>query len=147
MCKVHSVWVSWGIKNICARYSPKDVRYVNVMQSGDGGNRVSVSGGPGPCWWGRLHSGRNCFHGVRFWSWWAAASCQKEVSETVCNQGWRGRPKVVLEAHRSWRDGRLQPITFSVERIICCSLPLSLGVAAVYQMVMEEVRIDSMMAV
>lgn len=42
----------------------------------------------------------------------------------------------VLGACRSWRDGKLQPITFSVERVILCSLPLA--VAATYQMVMEE---------
>ncbi len=30
----------------------------------------------------------------------------------------------VLEAYRSWRDGRLQPITFSAERTVSCSLSL-----------------------
>ena len=40
----------------------------------------------------------------------------------------------------------LQPITFSAEYMICCSLLLSLEVAAAYQTVMEEVRMDSMMA-
>ncbi|KAG7460337.1 hypothetical protein JOB18_001218, partial [Solea senegalensis] len=44
----------------------------------------------------------------------------------------------VLEANKSWRDGRLQPITFSADRMTRCSLPLSLAVAAAYQMVMEE---------
>lgn len=34
--------------------------------------------------------------------------------------------------YRSWTDGRFQPITFSAERLICCSLPLSLVVAAAY---------------
>ena len=48
----------------------------------------------------------------------------------------------VLEVCRSSRVGRLQPITFSAVRMICCSLLLSL--AAVYQMVMEEVGMDSM---
>ena len=52
-----------------------------------------------------------------------------------------------LELCRSWRDGRLQPITFSAERMIRCSLLLSLAVEAVYQTVMDEVRIDSMIAV
>lgn len=33
----------------------------------------------------------------------------------------------VLEENRSWRDGRLQPITFSAERMMRCSLPLSFG--------------------
>ena len=47
----------------------------------------------------------------------------------------------------STRVGTLQPITFSAVRMIHCSLLLSLAVAAAYQMVMEEVRMDSMMAV
>ncbi|KAM9842940.1 uncharacterized protein ACBR49_014320 [Aulostomus maculatus] len=34
----------------------------------------------------------------------------------------------VQELYRSWRDGRLQPITFSVEQMIRRSLPLSLAV-------------------
>ena len=38
-------------------------------------------------------------------------------------------------------NGRLQPITFSAVRMIPCSLPLSLPVAAANQMV-EEVRMD-----
>jgi len=41
-------------------------------------------------------------------------------------------PLRVLEACRSWRDGRLQPITFSVEPMTHCILPL----------VMEEMRMD-----
>src|SRR4029434_1242603 len=53
----------------------------------------------------------------------------------------------VLDAYKSWRDGKLQPITFSAERMTRCSLLLSLAVAAAYQMVMEEVRMDSMMEV
>ena len=52
----------------------------------------------------------------------------------------------VLEVCRSSRVGRLQPITFSAVQMIRCSLLLSLAVAA-YQMVMEQVRMDSMMAV
>ena len=52
-----------------------------------------------------------------------------------------------LEVCRSSRDGKLQLITFSAVRMIRCSLLLSLAVAAVYQMVMEEVKMDSMMAV
>ena len=38
-------------------------------------------------------------------------------------------------------------LQFSLQRMIRCSLLLSLAVAAAYQMVMEEVRMDSMMAV
>ncbi|KAK3540768.1 hypothetical protein QTP86_001596 [Hemibagrus guttatus] len=52
-----------------------------------------------------------------------------------------------LGTYSSWRDGRLQPITFSAEWMTCCSLALSLAVAAANQTVMEDVRIDSMMAV
>lgn len=52
----------------------------------------------------------------------------------------------VLEACRSWRDGRLESIMSSAERMICWSLPLSLAVAAAYQMVMAEVMMDSMTA-
>src|SRR4029434_10201237 len=65
--------------------------------------------------------------------------------------GWEGSATIlparlrVLEANRSCRDGKLQPITFSAERMIRCSLPLSLAVAAAYQMVMQKVRMDSMM--
>lgn len=71
-------------------------------------------------------------------------------SKSFC-PGWEGSAIIfparlrVLEANRSWRDGRLQPITFSADRMTRCSLPLSLAVAAAYQMVMEEVRMDSMM--
>ena len=67
--------------------------------------------------------------------------------------GWEGSATIflarfrVLEVCRSLRDGRLQTITFSAARIISCSLLLSLAVAAAYQMLMEEVRMDSMMAV
>ena len=67
--------------------------------------------------------------------------------------GWEGSATIflarlwVLEVCRSLRVGRLQPITFSAVRMIRCSLLLSLAVAAAYQMVMEEVRMDSMMAV
>lgn len=39
----------------------------------------------------------------------------------------------VLEVNWFWSDGRLQPITFSAERMICCSLPLSLAVAAAHR--------------
>lgn len=44
----------------------------------------------------------------------------------------------VLQAYRSCREGRLQPITFSPKLMTRCSQPLSLAVAAAYQMVMEE---------
>ncbi len=40
-----------NIKNICKDKVQK--LWVNVTCSGGGGFRVSVSGGPGPCWWGR----------------------------------------------------------------------------------------------
>src|SRR4029434_3728127 len=74
------------------------------------------------------------------------------VTRSLC-PGWEGSAIIfparlrVVDAYRSWRDGRLQPITFSAERMIRCSLPLSLAVAAAYQTVMEEVRMDSMMEV
>lgn len=42
----------------------------------------------------------------------------------------------VLQAYRSCREGRLQPITFSPKLMTRCSQPLSLAVAAAYQMVM-----------
>ena len=70
----------------------------------------------------------------------------------VC-PGWEGSATIflarlrVLEVCRSSRVGRLQPITFSAVRMIRCSPLLSLAVAAAYQMVMEEERMDSMMAV
>jgi len=73
-------------------------------------------------------------------------------SKRLC-PGWEGSTTIlparlrVLETCKSWRDGRLQTITFSAEPMTCYSLPLSLAVAAVYQMVMEEVKMDSMMAV
>lgn len=59
----------------------------------------------------------------------------------------RSLPPEGRDTKRSLRDGRLQPITFSVGRIIHCSLPLSVTVAAEYQMVMEEVIMDSVMMV
>ena len=65
---------------------------------------------------------------------------------------WKGSATIfpgrlrALGADSSWRDGKLQPITFSTEQIIVCSLHLFLAVAEAYQMVVEEVRIDSMMA-
>src|SRR4029434_3328005 len=63
--------------------------------------------------------------------------------------GWEGSAIIfparlrVLDAYKSWREGKLQPITFSAERMTRCSLLLSLAVAAAYQMV----RMDSMMEV
>lgn len=38
----------------------------------------------------------------------------------------------------SWRDGRLQPITFLAESMTRCSLPLSLAVDAAFQKAMLE---------
>ncbi len=61
-------------------------------------------------------------------------------SNSLC-LGWEGSGTIflarfrVLEVYSSWRDGRLQPVTFSAEWMIHCSLPLSLAVAAAYQMV------------
>lgn len=58
--------------------------------------------------------------------------------------GWEGSATIflaclgVLQAYRSCREGRLQPITFSPKLMTRCSQPLSLAVAAAYQMVMEE---------
>lgn len=88
--------------------------------------------------------GRNCSHGQRFWSWWTA---ERTVLKSLCLgwEGWIARLRV-LEACRSWSDGRLQPITLSAEQMICCSLPLSLAVEEAYQMVTEKVRMESMMA-
>lgn len=74
------------------------------------------------------------------------------VQKSLC-PGWEGSALIfpvclsVLEVCWSWRDDRLQPITFSAQRMIHCSLPLSLAVATAYQMVMEEVRMDSVMVV
>ncbi|KAK7919112.1 hypothetical protein WMY93_010396 [Mugilogobius chulae] len=101
---------------------------------------------------------RNCSCGVRFWSGWTVTSCPRGVAQKVCVQGEKGQllsdlhapspgDVQVLETYRSWRDGRLQPITFSAERTMRCSLCLSLTVAPAYHTVMEEVRMDSMMAV
>ena len=53
---------------------------------------------------------------------------------------------LVLEWNRSGRDGRSQPMAFSADRMICCSLPLSLAVEAANQTVIDEVGMDSMMA-
>ena len=47
--------------------------------------------------------GRNCSCGVRFWSWWTAASCQRGVSQRVCDQGGRDQPQFSLHASVSWR--------------------------------------------
>lgn len=69
--------------------------------------------------------GRNCSCGVRFWSQWTVALCQREES-------WEGWPTIVsarfgtLEACRTWIDGRLQSMTFSAEWMTaesCCSGP------------------------
>lgn len=68
-------------------------------------------------------------------------------SNTLC-PGWMGLAAILsahlraLEAYRSWRNGRLQPITFSVEQMIRRSLFLSLAVTAANQLVMEVVRRD-----
>lgn len=68
-------------------------------------------------------------------------ACQKGVSQKVCEQCGRGRPQSYLhEEYRSWRDGRSQLITHSTERMTRCTL--TLGTAAAYQMVMEEVGMD-----
>lgn len=61
--------------------------------------------------------------------------------------GWEGSATVlpararILEVYRSWREGRLPPMTLSAKRMIRCSLSLSLAVATVYQTVMED-RLD-----
>ena len=52
---------------------------------------------------------------------------------------------LVLEWNRSRRAGRSQPMTFSADLMIRCSLPLSLAVEAANQI--DEVRMDSMVAV
>lgn len=42
--------------------------------------------------------------------------------------------------YKSWSEGRLQPITFSEEQKICCSLYLV--EAALYHVVIEEVKME-----
>ncbi|KAK3551317.1 hypothetical protein QTP70_014892, partial [Hemibagrus guttatus] len=101
---------------------------------------------PGPA-----HQGRSP---PRFCSLWHRGIMQPGCSSSAqviwgmrgvsCNLGCKSRD---LEMYSSWRDGRLQPITFSAEWMTRCSLALSLAVAAANQTVMEDVRIDSMMAV
>lgn len=52
------------------------------------------------------------------------------VSRNLC-PGWKGSTTIspsrlrILEANKSWNDGRFQLVIFSTEQIICCSLPLS----------------------
>ena len=54
---------------------------------------------------------------------------------------------LVLEWNRSRRAGRSQPMTFSADLMIRCSLLLSLAVEAANHTVIDEVRMDSMVAV
>ena len=67
---------------------------------------------------------------------------QRGGGQTVCVRGERDRLQSVclsvLEAFRSWRNGRLQPITFSAERIVRCSLLSSSAEAAEYQVRMDQ---------
>ncbi len=106
----------------CARYSPKMcvnvtrwfrcVGYVSVTYSGVVGiESVGVLGLV------ELHTVRNCFYGVKSWSWWTAASCLRGVSETVCVPGGRGRPQPFLHASGSWRSagpGEMEDCSWSL---------------------------------
>ena len=67
--------------------------------------------------------------------------------------GWAGSAMILealFRARESWRssrEGRLHPITLSAERMTRCSLALSFTVEYGNQMMIEVVRMDSMMAV
>ena len=67
--------------------------------------------------------------------------------------GWEGSAMIflallsALESCRDLREGRGRPITLSAERITRCSLTRSFAAAAGNQVMMEWVRMDSMMAV
>lgn len=68
---------------------------------------------------------------MEYWPWWTTASYQRGVAQKVFVQDGRGEEAMlhahlkILEMYRSWREGRLQQITFSAEQMTCCSLPLS----------------------
>jgi len=68
----------------------------------------------------------------------------ERLKELMSGVSGRGRPRSDPLASGSWRDGRLQPITVSAEPMTRCGLPLTLTlvVAAAYQKVMEELRVD-----
>lgn len=70
-----------------------------------------------------------------------AASCQWGVILRVLVHWARGRPQSFTGREGvtgvQVLEGRMQPITFSAEQMIRCSLPLSLVLAAAYQMVIQ----------
>lgn len=95
----------------------------------------------------------SCRQTERWCKFLVLMECSLLLEESVQNpfmSGWEGSASIFparlrgLEAYRSWKDGRSQPITFSAQRLIHCSLPLSLAVAATYQMVMEEANFRSL---
>jgi len=86
---------------------------------------VRVSGGPELYWWTRLKLERSSSCVVGSLSRWTAASCHVSGVRAVgCHLSCRFR---VPEASKSWRDGRLQPIILSAERMLPCPLPWSSG--------------------
>lgn len=52
-----------------------------------------VSGDPGLCSRNQLQTGRNCYCGIRSWSWWTTASCHHVSVWEVFVQGGRGQPQ------------------------------------------------------
>ena len=90
------------------------------VDGGRGGSvRVSVGGGPGPLLMRPVADGKKLF----LWQEVLVLTDlnllpEGSVLKSIC-PGWEGSNMIflarlsVLEACRSWRDGRLQPITFS----------------------------------
>lgn len=72
----------------------------------------------------------------RQWASWAFWWGQPRSNKSILPAWLRDPP-----LYRSWRAGRSQQFTFSSEPVVCCSLSLSLAVAACLTM-MEEVRIS-----
>ena len=92
--------------------------------------------------------------GKKLFLWWEVlAAFQRGACQKVCDRDGQSQSQSYLHASEPWScagpEGMegCKPIAFSAERIICCSLLLSLAVAAVYQVVMEEVMMDSMITV
>lgn len=69
------------------------------------------------------------------------------VSPGVCVQVARGQPQAYLFSSMTQVLKGWQPVNSSVTWMVYCSHPLSLAVAASYQMVMERLRNDSIMVV
>lgn len=113
---------------------PKCGQVTKILSGGRGGCQSSVQ-------WGSLTLLMRPFaEDRRFWSWWIAASCQREASRGLCvlvgNQSYP-HAFSVLETYRPWREGRFYLITAP-------SLQ-SKWLAAECQTVMQEVGMDSMM--